>query len=168
MSEAYCEVMVERKPSSAMLLLKIVLIGLCVISFFGSFLLPGLQFVFFLVSIAFGIGAYFAIINSDVEYEYLYLDKEITIDKVLHKEKRKRVAVYSVEKIEIFAPIKSYHLDDFKNRQVKVLDYSSGIEQQPERRYAFFYEGSTKVIIEPNEEFVKLVKNVAPRKVFSD
>ena len=165
MSESYIEVMVQRKPSGAMLFLKYLLIGLAVVLFFASFIISNFALI---LALACGVGAYFAGMYSSVEYEYLYLDKEITIDKVLNKSKRKRVGTYQVDKMEILAPLKSYHLDSFKNRQVKELDYSSGVAGQPETRYCFYYEGSQKVIIEPNEEFIKLVKNVAPRKVFSD
>ena len=165
MSESYVEVMVTRKPSGAMLFLKYLLIGLAVVAFLSSFVLGNILII---LAIALGVGSYFVGMYANIEYEYLYLDKEITIDKVMNKSKRKRVGVYQVDKMEILAPLKSYHLDSYKNRQVKVLDYSSGIAGQPETRYCFYYEGSQKVIIEPNDEFIKLVKNVAPRKVFSD
>ena len=102
------------------------------------------------------------------EYEYLYLDKEITVDRVFHKSRRKRFATYEVDKIEIMAPIKSYHLDGYKNRQWKEVDLSSRVENQPDTRYVFFYDGNQKIIFEPNEALVKCVKNVAPRKVFMD
>ena len=165
MSESYIEVMVQRKPSGTMLFLKYLLAGLAVVSFMASFVLGHLLII---LAIAFGVGAYFVGMNANIEYEYLYLDKEITIDKVMNKSKRKRVGVYQVDKMEILAPLKSYHLDSFKNRQVKELDYSSGVAGQPETRYCFYYEGSQKIIFEPNDEFIKLVKNVAPRKVFTD
>ena len=167
MSESYIEVMVQRRPSGAMLFLKYLLMGLAVVVFFGSFL-TGIGTLGLIVAIALGVGSYFVGMYASVEYEYLYLDKEITIDKVLNKAKRKRVGTYQVDKMEILAPINSYHLDSYRNRQVKELDYSSGIAGQPETRYCFYYEGSQKIIIEPNDEFIKLVKNVAPRKVFSD
>ena len=165
MSESYVEVMVQRKPSGAMLFLKYLLIGLAVVLFFASFIFSNFAII---LAIACGVGAYFVGMYASIEYEYLYLDKEITIDKVMNKSKRKRVGVYQVDKMEILAPLKSYHLDSFRNRQVKELDYSSGIAGQPETRYCFYYEGSQKIIFEPNEELIKLVKNVAPRKVFSD
>ncbi len=167
MSESYIEVMVQRKPSGAMLFLKYLLMGLAVVVFFGSFL-TGIGTLGLIVAIALGVGSYFVGMYASVEYEYLYLDKEITIDKVLNKAKRKRVGTYQVDKMEILAPINSYHLDSYRNRQVKEFDYSSGIAGQRETRYCFYYEGSQKIIIEPNDEFIKLVKNVAPRKVFSD
>ena len=165
MSESYVEVMLQRKPSGTMLFLKYLLIGLAAVLFFASFIISNFAII---LAIAFGVGAYFVGMNANIEYEYLYLDKEITIDKVMNKSRRKRVGTYQVDKMEILAPLKSYHLDSFKNRQVKELDYSSGVAGQPETRYCFYYEGSQKVIIEPNDELIKLVKNVAPRKVFSD
>jgi len=42
------------------------------------------------------------------------------------------------------------------------------VEKQPEVRYVFYYEGSKKVIFEPNEEMIKAMQLVAPRKVFKD
>lgn len=115
-----------------------------------------------------GVGAYFATLYSDLEYEYLYLDKELVIDKVMAKSRRKRVAAYQVDRMEIMAPFRSYRLDNYKNRQVKIKDYSIGEEQQPDLRYAVYYEGGEKLILSPSQEMVKAIRNVAPRKVFTD
>lgn len=70
--------------------------------------------------------------------------------------------------MEIFAPLNSHRLDSYKNRNLKTLDYSSGIAAQPERRYMMVCNGDTKVILEPNAEMIKAVQGVAPRKVFTD
>ena len=102
------------------------------------------------------------------EYEYLYLDKELSVDKIMAKSKRKRVGTYSLDRMEVFAPVYSYHLDNFKNRQVKEKDYSIGEVLQPDGRYAMYYEGGEKILLSPNEELVKVLKNMAPRKVFSE
>ena len=129
------------------------------------------MFVFFagpLFALATGACAYFLNMYTNLEYEYLYLDKEIVIDKVLAKSKRKRVATYSVESMEVMAPVNSYHLDNYKNRSVKVKDYSIGEVRQPDLRYVMYCEGGQKVLISPSEEMVKAIKNIAPRKVFTD
>ena len=77
-SETYVECLVARKSSFAVRFLKTLLIMLTV-----CFVLIGMVFVpGFLIAIATGVGAYFAYMNADLEYEYLYLDKEINIDKV--------------------------------------------------------------------------------------
>ena len=166
MSDTYVECLVKAKGS---MLLKFLQIGLIVVTAIFGFL--GITFMIWpalLIAVATGVGAYFAYMNADIEYEYLYLDKEITIDKVMAKSRRKRVGVFTLERMEVLAPVKSYHLDNFKNRNVKVLDYSIGVEEQPDLRYALYYEGGVKLILSPSEEMVKVLKNVAPRKVFTD
>ena len=90
------------------------------------------------------------------------------MDKIMAKSKRKRVGTYSLDRMEVFAPVYSYHLDNFKNRQVKEKDYSIGEVLQPDGRYAMYYEGGDKILLSPNEELVKVLKNMAPRKVFSE
>lgn len=124
--------------------------------------------ILLLLAIAAGVGAYFIGMYTDLEYEYLYLDKELTVDKVMAKTKRKRVAVYQLDRMEILAPIKSYHLDSFRNRQAKEKDFSIGYEAQPDLRYVLYYEGGEKLLLSPSPEMIKVMKNVAPRKVFSD
>lgn len=164
MNETYVEWLVKRKTPAYMTLLKILTIMLTVcFVLLGFFLLPAM-----IIAVLLGVAAYFVYLNSDVEYEYLYVDKELTVDKVMAKSRRKRVATYDLGKIEILAPIKSWHLDNYKNRTDKTVDYSSREEKQPDRRFAFFYDGKQRVLIEPNEEMIKAMQTVAPRKVFKD
>ena len=159
MNESYVECLVAKKPSSAMKALQVFLIVLAVI----FFLLSMLNALMWLGVAAAGIGAYFTSLNASVEFEYLYVDKEI-----LNKTKRKKVEKFETESMEIFAPINSWHLDNMKNRQLKVTDYSSGVAGQPDRRYVMIYSGDRKIIFEPSEAMVKALQSVAPRKVFFD
>lgn len=163
MSETYVECLVKAKQKTGMKLLKYLLIGLTVV--FGLLALMGYVMAL-IAAVITGVGAYFVNLNSDLEYEYLYLDRELVIDKVMAKSKRKRVATYQVDRMEILAPIHSYQLDNYKNRQVKIKDYSIGEELKPDLRYALFYEGGEKLILSPSEEMVKAMRNAAPRKVF--
>ena len=165
MSDAYVECLVKAKKSALGGILKVELILVAAICFLVA--LMGSFLAFILVILA-GVGVYFVNLFTDLEYEYLYLDKELTVDKVMARSKRKRVAVYSLDRMEIFAPIKSYRLDNFKNRDVKVKDYSIGEEQQPDLRYVMYYEGGEKIILSPSPELIKIMKNAAPRKAFSD
>lgn len=164
MSDTYVECLIRKRTSTAKLFFKTLLILLAAAFILLGFLLwPAL-----IIGALLGVAAYFLSMHAELEYEYLYLDKEITIDKVMAKSKRKRVAQYDLERMEIFAPIKSYRLDGYKNRNVKTVDYSSGIEKQPEARYVMYFDGGMRVILEPNMEMVKAIKNIAPRKVFTD
>ncbi len=166
MSDAYIECLVKAKTSMMGKVLKYFLIMLTVV--FVALMALTMNVIVLLLAIAAGVGAYFVNLFTDLEYEYLYLDKELTIDKVMAKTRRKRVAVYQLDRVEILAPIKSYHLDNFKNRTVKTKDYSIGYEEQPDRRYAMYYEGGEKLILSPSPELIKIMRNVAPRKIFDN
>ncbi len=164
MSETYVECLVKKKSNPAKGFLRILTIMLSVAFFLLGFLFaPAL-----IVGLVMAVVAYFVYMNAELEYEYLYLDKELTVDKVMAKTKRKRVAQYDLNRMEIFAPMNSYHLDNFKNRTAKTVDYSSGEAKQPEVRYVMYYDSGERIVLEPNQEMVKAIKNIAPRKVFTD
>ncbi len=167
MNETYVECLVKGKAKLASKLLRVFLVVLTAIFCLGI-LMFGATTLTLLLAMAAGIGAYFSGWYCSVEYEYLYVDREISVDKILSRSARKRVGTFTLERMEIMAPMKSHHLDAYKNRNVKVKDYSIGEELQPDLRYVIYYEGGTKIIISPSEELVKVLKNVAPRKVFTD
>lgn len=163
--ETYVECMVKKKASGLMSALKVLLIGITVITGLLGFM--GL-IVFLIIAVVAGVGAYFVSQNANLEYEYLYVDKQLTVDKIMARTRRKKVETFDLERMEILAPIKSWHLDDYRNRQLKDVDYSSGVEQQPDIRYSMIYNGEKRVIFEPNAEMVAAIKSIAPRKVFTD
>lgn len=165
MSETYVECLVKRESSVLFKLARFVLImmtAVCGLIGLAGYLIP------LLIALATGVGAYFVYLNTDIEYEYLYLDRELCIDKIMAKSKRKRVASFEIDRMEIIAPIKSYRLDNYRRREGKTVDYSINREEQPDLRYMMFYEGNQKVLLSPSEELINAIRNVAPRKVFMD
>ncbi len=165
MSEMYVECLIKQKQKPVYKFMKVLLIMLAVVFFLFAMVYGLLPFI---LAVAAGVGAYLVGIFTDLEFEYLYLDRELTIDKVMAKSRRKRIGTYTLDRIEILAPIKSYHLDNYKNRQAKVKDYSIGEELQPDRRYVMFYEGGEKILLSPSEDLIKAMRNKSPRKVFND
>lgn len=163
---SYVECLVASKASPLLVVLKGVSLALTVILFLSTFVLG---IVGMILAIVAGVAYYFISLNASLEFEYQYCDREITIDKIMNKSRRKNIGKYDVDKIEAFAPSRSYHLDGYKNKTYKVLDFSAREKDpQPDPTYTFFYDGKEKIIIEPTTEFVAAVKNVAPRKVFTD
>ena len=89
MSELFIECLVKAKQSVVAKFFKVFLIVLTVISGLAMFIFMPAA----LVAIVTGVGAYFINLYSDIEYEYTYLDKEITVDKIMAKSKRKRITL---------------------------------------------------------------------------
>lgn len=164
MNEAYVECLVSQKTPAVKRFLFYLMVMLAVVFLvLGMFTLIALG-----LAVVFGVLAFVFYQQTDIEYEYLYLDKEISIDKVIHKNKRKKMGSYGIDRMIAFAPVHSYHLDDYKNTRFAVKDYSIGVEEQPDKRYAFLFEGQEKLLLSPTAEFVDAVRSVAPRKVFTD
>ncbi|MBE5830561.1 MAG: hypothetical protein IJJ64_02425 [Butyrivibrio sp.] len=165
---SYVECLVSSKASPLMVVLKGITLALTIVFFISAFLL-GFGLVGMILMIASGVAYYFVSLNASIEFEYQYCDREITVDKVLNKSRRKNIGKYDVGRIEAMAPSKSYHLDEYKNKTYKVLDFSAREKDpQPDPTYTIYYDGKEKIILEPTKEFVEAIKNVAPRKVFLD
>jgi hypothetical protein len=157
--------MVKRKPNLGMKVLYAALVALTVLFVLGG-MVAGLLFL--IIGGGFAVLTYFAYLNTEIEYEYLYIDRQLSVDKVLNRSRRKKVASYDLERMEILAPIASYQLDSYKNRTAQVVDYSSGEKKEPDPRFSLYYDGQIQIVFEPSPEMVKAIAMIAPRKVFKD
>ncbi|MBO4608407.1 MAG: hypothetical protein J5696_00900 [Lachnospiraceae bacterium] len=165
MDKGYYEFLVPGKPNTAAKAGKIVLIIVCILCIVA--VLFGFSIGLILAILA-GAGAYFCSMYTDVEYEYLYIEREISIDKVFNKERRKHAETLSVDKVQVFAPEKSSKLDNFGNMQnMKTTDYSCPETENGLKKYVMVYEGGRKILFSLDEEMAKAFKNKIPR-VFSD
>ena len=103
----------------------------------------------------------------DLEYEYLYVNGEIDIDKIMSKQKRKRVFSGDVASLELLAPSQSHELDHYRTRtDIKKNDFSSG--KKDAKTYTMILkkdQGMELVIFEPSEVMLKDMKRMAPREV---
>ena len=161
------EVVVNRKPGTLIKVMRYAAIVLtvcfCLLAIFGRFLM-------LIPAVLCAAGAYFAWLESVVDYEYVYVDKEIRIAKIQQKQRRKELAVYDLNKMDMLAPADSYHLDAYKGKDLKVADYSSGDDTNRASRYALVMSDGTKgildVIGEYGPQIVDIIRTYYPGKVF--
>ena len=170
MGDSYVELMVKRKTNLTAMIFRNIFIGLGAMCVLLMLIAGGLLPVFLLGAALMFILAYFCQQRIYIEYEYLYLDKTFSVDKITNKSKRKKIAEYSLENMEVLAPIGSHHLDSYDNRPgMKGLDFSS---RQPDANLYIMIvkNGSTlyKLMIECNDDLYNQIRQIAPRKVFSD
>ena len=152
MSDLYSELLVKKKQTAKDMVVKYGLIVLTVIMAIGGLLVNGLLLV---PAVALGVACYFVIPKTDLEYEYLFV---------------KRVKSIQLAEADLVAPLKSHRMDYYNgNQKMKVMDFSSGIEDH--KRYAMITRdgGETcKVILELDDALANTMKNSAPSKVFLD
>lgn len=164
MSHLYTELLVPRKTPGSAKFLKVLLIVLTVFAGLLGFTFMPLALIVFVGLIVL---CYFKLPSFDLEFEYLYVNGELDVDKIMSKTKRKRVARIDMDKVELIAPLKSHELDYYRNNnQIKVQDYSSGEEDH--NIYAMILNGEKgmqMIYFEPNDVILNDMKRIAPRKV---
>lgn len=163
MNDTYVECLVAKKKNPLLGVLKYTCYGLAIICFFLIF---GGSWLFFLLAAGFAMLGYLVIPMFDIEWEYLYISKEISVDKVMAKERRKHVMTLDLNKMNVMAVSNSHELDSYRARPHKDIDFSSDMGDA--KTYTIAYEdtdGLKLIVIEPNEEMLKAIKTVYPRKV---
>lgn len=160
MSDFYTEQLVKRKATSADMAKRVGLIVLTVASVAAIFLVP------------FGILAPVIMIVLDiflfkrfnVEYEYLYVNGDLDIDKIMSKEKRKKIFSMHISELEVLAPTGDPELRPFQN--VKAVNYSSLEPNHKTYEMVIVQNGQkSRIIFEPNATIVEGMRMLAPRKV---
>lgn len=163
MKEVYYEIMVAKKKSPFLKVAKIITALMC--GFFVLITLFGMLWCV-IFAIAFGVANYFISLYGNVEYEYTYVDKELQIDCILNRNKRKVREKIDLNELTVLAPVCSHELDRYRNGNYKKADYSSGEEVNEQNRYMLIVDDK-QIIFEPTEELVKTIRMFAPRKVFT-
>lgn len=163
MNESYAEHLISRKgPAFAPILTGI--LGLCTAVSVFLALTTGVLAV--ILMFAFGFLTYLSHRNTHVEYEYLYVDKQLSIDIILGKSKRKKGYECTMEDIQVIAPADSDRLNNYGSAS-KILDYTS--HDGKTKPYAAIVQtnGTTiKVLFEPDEKMIKCFRQTAPQKIF--
>ena len=161
------EVVVNRKTGT---LIKVVRLGAVILTVCFCLLAYAFHFLFLIPAVLCAAIAYYAWLESVVDYEYVYVDKEIRIAKIQQKQRRKELTTYDLTKMEIMAPQGSPHLDGYKGKEHKVADYSSGDDSNQSSRYVLIMSDGTEVILdlvgEYGPQIVELIRMYIPRKVF--
>ena len=163
MEEVFVELIIKRRISFSGLALRflsafMVLIGVLSILRLGVL---GLTITILLIY-----GAYLVWSYTSVEYEYSFLNGELTIDKILGQRKRKPADEFDIKKADLVAPTSS---DEVIRRSAgtKILDYSSGYKS--DKLYSIILNhqdyGNVQVIFEPDERILNAMYHVRPNIV---
>ena len=160
--DAYAEWLVKRKDPIYAIPVKILMAVLCLVS-----LLIAMQTAFgAILLIAVGIAAYFVFINLSVEFEYLVVEGDVSIDRILARSRRKKVLDCKKEEIQIVAPSDSYMLKDYEKTGMKVKDCTSGRNES--KTYALIYQQGAdcvKILFEPDEKILRALRHSVPGKL---
>ncbi|MBQ8803427.1 MAG: hypothetical protein IJZ53_07340 [Tyzzerella sp.] len=161
MGDFYTEQLVKQKSTGVTVLKKAGLIVAIIIGVFIMLMNPVLVIIPALLIWL----AIFLFKRMDLEFEYLYFNGDLDIDKIMGMQARKRVFSTSIKDIEVVAPSGSVELQQYRN--LKAMDFSSKEENAKFYEMVATHKGQkVRVIFEPNEKILKEMHLLAPRKVF--
>lgn len=160
MGDFYTEQLIKKQTGMKDVVIKAVLVAMAIVSVLTVFIMPmGL-----IIPIIVVVAVWFLITRLNVEYEYLYVNGDLDIDKIMNKSKRKRVFSANVDAMELLAPVDSPRFGQYQN--ARVLNLSSG---SPDARlYGLIVSNNgqmIKLIFEPNDTIIEGIFMLAPRKV---
>lgn len=164
MGDSYVEQLVKRQNSALQTGVRVGSVVSAVVITYIMMLLIGI--ISLVAAFALGYGVYYVFIMTSVEYEYVLVNGELTVDTVYGKSRRKRAGVFDIKKSEVIAPVKSEYAAVYNNSQIKSFDFTSGADES--RAYlmvAPYGAGNAKVFFEPNEDMINAMRLQAPSKV---
>ncbi len=165
MGDTYIEHMVKRITPLYLIAAKWVLIILDVAIIMFGILFPNP--IVLIVAAVLGFGIYFLVRRWDLEYEYIYQNGELVVDKIMSKASRKRLCALDVQSMELMYKGKS-HPEARAYNNYKVKNYTTGCNE--DKVYTIVVGGAQnfKLLFEPNEEIIAAIRMMAPRKVKQD
>lgn len=160
MSDFYTEQLIKKKMTGKDIMIKIGMIALTVLSVLVVFIFP----MGIILPVALIVIDVFVFRGLNLEYEYLFVNGDLDIDKIMNKSKRKRVFSMNVADMEVLAPVNAGELMQFQ--RAKVSDYTSNSGNADVYAMVVLEKGvHRKILFEPNEEIVEGFYMMAPRKV---
>ena len=107
---------------------------------------------------------YRLISGMNAEFEYIATNEDLTIDKIIARRKRKRLYNGSCKNFTILAPVSDRSFQTNKTNRVKILDYSSGVEN-PNRWFLITKKDKEQIMIifEPDDRLIQIFRRYNPR-----
>ena len=160
MSDFYTEQLVKKQSGAKEMAIRAGLIVLTVIAVFIVLMFP-LGIILPILAVVLDV---FMFRRLNVEYEYLFVNGDLDVDKIMSRAKRKRMFSMNVSEMELLAPSDAPELRQYQN--AKTLDFSSGTGQAKLCTLVVADHGELKkVVFEPNETIIEGFFVLAPRKV---
>ena len=164
-NEVYAEWLVKRKtPGYMYFAIPLSIVASILLFFVCCVVIPYFGYIVGLIPF---VGVYFLITYSKVEYEYIFVTGELTIDKIIARNRRKRIIALDMSNVETIADLSGHFLDgQMGNPNIKKYTYTSGEKDRKLFGVLCSVSGSTRIyIIEPSAKLIEAIRKSAPRMV---
>lgn len=173
MFEDIIECIVKREITTKAVFQRAGMIFLDVVIFIVLFILggyfPAFLLLFFIIIGIMVFLTYLVFRNTDVEFEYQFVDGSLRVDKIMHKSTRKKLKVFDMSRMDYMAPVGSRHHGGLASQR-KMYDYSANDENMLSY-IAVVYDGDNSAVdlkFTPDEKLLDALSRAYPRKIYRD
>lgn len=162
MSDNYVEVLVKRNIEKEKKNRKIIMIVIFAILIMAG-IMTSISGIYYLIVLAVLV-YYFLAVKYCIEFEYFYMDGELSISKIVNKSRRKTILRLNDGLIKVIAPVGSAELQGYYN--LKELDCTARELSNLPYRIVYIHNGEQKAVnIQMTDELYKELKKNMPYKV---
>lgn len=167
--DLFVEKIVKRKRSGSELILSVTIVLAAILTILICLYVPVLiqQNVYFIalpVAVLIGYIAVRLISGLNREYEYSITNDDLIVDKIIAQRKRSNVFRGSCRDFTIFAPASGLTPDSFKQKNMRYLDFRSGVDHGCDWYFITKNDKSmVLVLFEPDERFISVIRRFNPR-----
>ena len=136
----------------------LVTLAICIVSYY---FLKTFSFVIWLGVIY---ACYRLIASRKFDYEYIFVEDTMTIDKIINKSRRRNIFTHSLKDFEILAYKDSEYLKEYENNVQQVIDASSSGSEDTIFGIAYFKSMRTLVYFESDDSVMEFIDKYAPYK----
>jgi len=163
----FCEQLVTKKQTGAQIFIKYLLVLLLFLIGLVAIILLSYIIPFTFAFVASGVIVFIGINlinNSNFEYEYIFTNGELDVDKIIAKRQRKRILTVDIKSFSSFGKLSNETI--IKNMVITKIMADDGIAENT--YYADFKSskhGQTRLYFSPNERLLENMKHFLPRNL---
>ena len=166
MSDTMKELLIKQRENMTNKILGYAFLVVAALALLGAILMRPFFIIFVVIIIVCGILSFVVYFRRmSIEYEYTYLDKEIRIDRIYNLNSRKQVDTLDLNKMEILAVKGSDALRGYEHRSAATVDYSVKDDDENTKVYEMWYDGTRKIYLSLNDDFLAPIVRFWPNKV---
>ncbi|MDE6209778.1 MAG: hypothetical protein K2M73_08935 [Lachnospiraceae bacterium] len=167
MGDSYAEVIIKKRISMMATFFRVFIVVATVIMTYVSII--QLQMYAVIIIALFIFLTYVVYKNTDLEYEYFFINGQLDVECIYGKKKRKPAKSFNFDKLEVMGPITHQKILAYEHRtDLKEFNYTSGY---PGRNvYVAILVGQSgklgRLYFEPSEKMVQTIYAHTPSRVF--
>ncbi len=163
----FTEYIIQRKKTGKdYFYIGLILFAFFIVLYMGLVFAPYFGNLFLLYVVGISYGAYFLVRRFNIEYEYIFTNGELDIDRIIAKRSRRRIITVNAREFDFFEPISSDKVKNIPSMGIQRTIHAEG-DRKSEQVYVIVlnHKGiKTCLYIQPSKKILDGIRRYLPRR----